>query len=91
MGPTTYYSQSQVVSTCQSFMPRAPSFFLAKLPFFGFFLIQKVMWPYRYAYGVPLVTVILNIYIFMYIYVYVFVGLARFLFLAKVPFLAFLI
>ena len=39
------------------------------------------MWPYRYAYDVLLVTLILNIYGF--------VGLAPFFFLAKLPFLAF--
>ena len=40
------------------------------------------MWLYSYAYDFPLVTLILNIYGF--------VNLAPFLFLAKVPFLAFL-
>ena len=36
------------------------------------------MWPYRYAYNVPLVTLILNMYGF--------VGLTPFFFLVKVPF-----
>ena len=58
------------------------SFFLAKVPFLVVvvFLIQKRVWQYRYAYYVPLVTLILNIYVF--------VGLAPFFFLAKIPFLA---
>ena len=42
---------------------------------FGFFSIQKGVWPYRYANDVPLVTLILNIYGF--------VGPAPLFFLAK--------
>ena len=38
------------------------------------------MWPYRYAYNIPLVTLILNLYGF--------VGLVPFFFLVKIPFLA---
>ena len=41
------------------------------------------MWPYRYAYNIPLMALILNVYGFE--------GLAPFFFLEKVPFLAFLI
>ena len=44
--------------------------------------MQKGVWPYRHAYDIPLVTLILNIYGF--------VGLAPFFFLEKVPFLSFL-
>ena len=51
--------------------------FSGKSTIFGFFKIQNQMWPYRYAYEVPLGTLILNIYGF--------VGLAPFYFLAKVP------
>ena len=53
------------MSSCQNFRPRAPFFFLAKVPFWAFFLIQKGVWPYRYAYDVPLVTLILNVYRFV--------------------------
>ena len=78
MGPTACNLQSQVVSACQSFRPRAPFIFSVKNTIFGsFFLIQKELWPYRYAYHVPLVTLILNMYGFL--------GLAPFFFLAKVP------
>ena len=34
---------------------------------FGFLGVQKVMWPYRYAYDVPLVALILNIYIYIWV------------------------
>ena len=44
-----------------SFRPVAPFFFLSKVPFFFFFLVLKGVWPYRYAYDVPLVTLILNV------------------------------
>ena len=37
MVPTPCYSQNQVVSACHSFRPVAPSFILAKIPFFGSF------------------------------------------------------
>ena len=33
-------------------------FFVAKVPFLVIFLIQKKVWPYRYAYDVPLMTLI---------------------------------
>ena len=36
------------------------SFFSAKVPFLAF-LLQKGVWPYKYAYDIPLVTLILNI------------------------------
>ena len=68
MGPTPCYSKGQVVSACQSFRPVAPFFFLVKIPFLVcvfFFKIQKGVWPYRYAYDVPLVTLLLNIYGFV--------------------------
>ena len=61
------------MSACQCFRPAA-SFF------FGFFNIVRGVAIYKYAYDIPLVTLILNIYGF--------VGLALFIFLAKVPFLA---
>ena len=35
-----------------SFRPVAPFLFLAKVPFLAF-LIQKRVWPYRYAYVIP--------------------------------------
>ena len=47
---------------CQSFRTAAPFFFLAKAPFLAF-LIQNRVWPYRDAYDVSLVTLILNIYV----------------------------
>ena len=66
MESTPCYLQSQVVSACQSFRHVAPFFFWQKYRFclFGF-LIQKGVWPYRYAYDIPLVTLILNIYGFV--------------------------
>ena len=39
-------------------------FFWCKSTIFSFFFVQKVVWPYRYADDVPLVTLILNIYIY---------------------------
>ena len=56
---------SQIVSAYQRFRPVALFFFLEKVPFLAFFLIQKGVWPYKYAYDVPLVTLILNIYGFV--------------------------
>ena len=44
----------------QSFRPVAPFLFLAKVPF-----LNTGMQPCRYAYEVPLVTLILNIYGFV--------------------------
>ena len=83
VGPTPCYLQSLVVSASQSFTPVTPFLFLTRVPFWAFFFkIQKGVWPYRYAYDIPLVTLILNIYGF--------VDLAPFFFLAKVTFLAFL-
>ena len=42
MGPTPCYSQSQVVSVCQSFRPVAQLFFLAEyFSFFLFFGMEK--------------------------------------------------
>ena len=35
---------------------------------FVFFLIKKGVWPYKHAYDVHQVTLILNIYIYIYIY-----------------------
>ena len=55
-------------------MPVA-QFFMAKVPFFFFIYKKKKnyytkgVWPYRHAYDVPLMTLIL------YIYIYGFVGL----------------
>ena len=53
----------------KNFRPLIPLFFLTEVPFFGFvffaFLIQKKVWPYKCAYDVPLVTLILNIYEFV--------------------------
>ena len=73
MGPTPCYLQSQVVSACSS-IP-----FSEKNTFF--FLNQKGVRPYRYANGVPLVTLIPNIYGF--------VGLALSFFWQKYHFFAF--
>ena len=74
------------MSACQSFRSVAPFFlfFWKKyhICFVLFFDTEKV-WPYRHAYDIPLVTLILNIYI------YGFVDLAPFFFLTKAPFLAF--
>ena len=64
MGPAPYYSLSQVESAYQSFRPVAPLSYLAKVTFFGF-LNTKRGWPYRHAYDIPLVTLILNIYEFV--------------------------
>ena len=52
------------ISACQSFRPVATSFFQEKLPILAF-LIQEGVWPYRYAYDVSLVTLILNVYGFV--------------------------
>ena len=41
----------------------APFFFLAKVQFLVFFLIQKEVWPYRYAHNVLLVKLIINIWV----------------------------
>ena len=78
---TPCYSLSQVVSICQSFRPLTPFFFLTKVPFLAFFLEYRKVWPYRHAYDVPLVTLILNIYGF--------VGLASFFFSGKCTIFAF--
>ena len=48
--------------TCQSFRPVAPFFFLAKVQFLAFLFNTERVWPYKDAYDVPLVTLILNIY-----------------------------
>ena len=61
MGPTPCYLQSQVVSAYQSFRSVAPFFFLVKVPS----LNTERVWPYRYAYDIPLVTLIVNIYGFV--------------------------
>ena len=81
MEPITCYSQSSCVC-----MPKFKSYnyilFSGKNTILGSFLkIQKLVWPYRYAYDVPLVTLILNIYGFL--------GLAPLFFLEKVPLLVF--
>ena len=55
------------MSACQSCKPVAPFFFLAKVPFWAsssFFFLG--VWSYRYAYDVPLVTLILKIYGFLH-------------------------
>ena len=64
------------MSACQNFRPIAPFFCGKSIIFFP--LIQKGVWPYRYAYDGPLVTLILNIFGFMV--------LAPFYFLSKVHF-----
>ena len=58
------YSQSQVVSVCQSFRPVVPFFFSGKSTICGFLSTQRV-WPYGYTYDVPLVTLILSMYSFV--------------------------
>ena len=40
---TQVYSQSQIVSACQSFRPVAPFFFLVKVPFWATFNRERVM------------------------------------------------
>ena len=77
MGPIHVFC-SQVVSACQSFRPVASFFFPVIVPF----LIQKGVWLHRYAFDVPLVTVMLNICCFFV----VFFGLAPFFFLLSTIF-----
>ena len=48
-----------------SFKSVAPFFLSSRSTIFGFFIIQKGVWPYRYAEDIPLVTLILNIYRFV--------------------------
>ena len=67
---TPYYSKNQIVSVCQNFRPVASFFVLAKYHFWLFY--TERVWPYRYAYDILLVTLVLNIYGF--------VGLAPFFF-----------
>ena len=45
---TSFYSQSHVVSACQSFKHVTPFFFLVKVSFLAF-LIQKRVWLYEQA------------------------------------------
>ena len=71
--------QSQVLSACLSYRPIVPSIFLVKNTIFGLFNSKEV-WSYRYAYGIPLVTWILNMCGF---------ECQTTFFLAEVPFLAF--
>ena len=48
------FSEISFVSACQSFRPVAQFFFSAKTTIFGFFLNTERIWPYKYAYDVPL-------------------------------------
>ena len=59
-GNTPCYLQSQVVSECLNFRPIAPILFSGETTSF---LVQKGVWPYRYADDIPLVTLILNVYV----------------------------
>ena len=67
------------MSACQSFRS---VFFVTKYHFlvvkYHFLKMYKGVWPCRYAYDIPLVTLILN--------TYEFVGLSRIFFLIKVTF-----
>ena len=70
MEPIRCYSQGVCMP---KFRPVAPFFFLATVPFFFLCFFwggggggnKKGVWPYRYAFDVPLVTLIPNIYIYI--------------------------
>ena len=64
MGPTPCYSQSQVVSVCQSFRPVAQFFPLAKYFFSSFFSMEKGCGHINILKH-SLVTLIINIYGFV--------------------------
>ena len=64
MGPIPCYLQNYVVYACQS----SSILFSGKSTIFDFlniFFIEKGVWPYRYAYDIPMVMLILNIYGFV--------------------------
>ena len=46
-----------------NFRSVVPFIFLEKVSLWAFFWIQKGMWPYRYAYVIPLVILTINIYL----------------------------
>ena len=58
---------AELVVCIPNFRPVVPFFLLAKVPFLAFFLIQKGVWPYRYAYDIPFATLILNIYMGLWV------------------------